>query len=153
MRPLLINPTFHMTHPKCIFCRIIRAEAPASIVYEDEHCLAIMDLQPVNPGHVLIIPRQHVTYFHEMEEDLAAHIFRIGLRMDKALRKTDLRCEGVNFFAADGRAAFQEVMHAHLHIFPRYRGDGFRLSFHEDYYKPVPRLELDQAAAEIRKQL
>lgn len=142
-----------MTHPNCTFCRILRAEAPASIVYEDELCMAIMDLQPVNPGHVLIIPRKHVTYFKDMDEDLGAHLFRIGIRIDRALRETEVQCEGVNFFAADGKAAFQEIFHAHLHVFPRFRGDGFRLSFHDDYYKPVPRMELDRIALEISKKL
>jgi len=112
-----------------------------------------MDLQPVNPGHVLVIPKEHVTYFKDMDEDLAGHLFRVGIRIDRALRETDLRCEGVNFFAADGKAAFQEIFHAHLHIFPRFRGDDFRLSFREDYYKPVPRMELDQIALEISKKL
>ena len=135
-----------MNHPNCTFCRILRAEAPASIVFEDELCMAFMDLQPVNPGHVLIVPKEHVAYFKDMDEDLGAHLFRIGLRIDRALRETDLRCEGVNFFAADGKAAFQEIFHAHLHVFPRYRGDGFRLSFREDYLKPVPLIELDQIA-------
>jgi histidine triad (HIT) family protein len=142
-----------MNHPNCTFCRILRAEAPASIVFEDELCMAFMDLQPVNPGHVLIVPKEHVAYFKDMDEDLGAHLFRIGLRIDRALRETDLRCEGVNFFAADGKAAFQEIFHAHLHVFPRYRGDGFRLSFREDYLKPVPRIELDQIALEISRKL
>lgn len=142
-----------MNHPNCIFCRILRAEAPASIVFEDELCMAFMDLQPVNPGHVLIVPKEHVTYFKDIDEDLGAHLFRIGLRIDRALRETGLRCEGVNFFAADGKAAFQEIFHAHLHVFPRYRGDGFRLSFREDYLKPVPRMELDQIALEISRKL
>lgn len=142
-----------MNHPNCIFCRILRAEAPASIVFEDELCMAFMDLQPVNPGHVLIVPKEHVAYFKDIDEDLGAHLFRIGLRIDRALRETGLRCEGVNFFAADGKAAFQEIFHAHLHVFPRYRGDGFRLSFREDYLKPVPRMELDQIALEISRKL
>ena len=142
-----------MNHPNCTFCRILRAEAPVSIVFEDELCMAFMDLQPVNPGHVLIVPKEHVTYFKDIDEDLGAHLFRIGLRIDRALRETSLRCEGVNFFAADGKAAFQEIFHAHLHVFPRYRGDGFRLSFREDYLKPVPRMELDQIALEISRNL
>ena len=142
-----------MSHPNCTFCRILRAEAPASIVYEDKRCMAFMDLQPVNAGHVLIIPREHVTFFKDIDEELGAHLFKIGLRIDRALRTAGVPCEGVNFFAADGKAAFQEVFHAHLHVFPRFRGDSFRLSFREDYFKPVPRMELDRIAADIQAAL
>ncbi len=142
-----------MQHPTCTFCRILRAEAPASIVFEDQDCIAFMDLQPVNPGHVLVVPKKHVAYFKDIDEDLGAHLFRIGLRIDRALRATDLRCEGVNFFAADGKAAFQEIFHAHLHVFPRYKGDGFHLRFREDYYQPQSRIALDQVSVKIQKAL
>lgn len=137
----------------CIFCKILAGEAPVSMVYEDKLCAAFMDIQPVNAGHVLVVPKVHIAYWKDMDEDLGGHLFKIGIRIDKALRKTELRCEGVNFFAADGKAAFQEVFHAHLHVFPRYKGDGFRLKFGENYRNLPSRQNLNEIALKIKLQL
>lgn len=137
----------------CIFCKIIEGKAESSIVYEDALCLAFMDIQPVNAGHVLVVPKVHTAYWKDIDEELAGHLFKIGVKVDKALRKSGVRCEGVNFFAADGRAAFQEVFHAHLHIFPRYKGDGFRLKFGEDYKKLPTRTVLEETAIAIKTQI
>ena len=131
----------------------MNGKSPSSIFWEDEKCLAFMDIQPVNPGHVLVVPKVHVAYWKDMEEDLAGHLFQIGIKVDKALRMADLRCEGVNFFAADGEAAFQEVFHAYLHVFPRYRGDGFRLKFSPQYAILPPRTELDRLAKSIKSEI
>jgi histidine triad (HIT) family protein len=75
---------------------------------------------------------------------------RVGHAAAAALRASDLPCEGVNFFLADGAAAMQEVFHVHLHVFPRFRGDGFGLTFSPEYYTRRPeRTELDDTAARL----
>jgi len=135
--------------PSCIFCQIVSGAAPASIVYRDELCTCFMDIQPVNAGHVLIVPNRHATNLQEMPEETVAHLFRMAQRLGAALRRTDLRCEGVNLSLADGEAAGQEVFHVHLHVFPRYRGDGFGLRFGPNYTTKPPRDQLDAAAARI----
>ena len=137
----------------CIFCDILAGELEASVVFKDDLCFAFMDIQPVNPGHVLVIPTYHAASLAELDEESGAHMFRIAQRLAKALRNSGLRCEGVNLFLADGAAAGQDVFHVHLHVFPRYTGDGFGLRPGPDYGKRPARAELDGIADNIRKAL
>jgi histidine triad (HIT) family protein len=137
----------------CIFCRIADHELPASIVYEDEHTMAFLDIQPINPGHVLIIPKTHAESLSDLTEEDAGRIMRVGQIISQALRASDLPCEGVNIFLADGKAAGQEVDHVHLHVFPRFEGDGFRLRIDQTNRKPPGRKQLDENANEIKKAL
>jgi histidine triad (HIT) family protein len=108
-----------------------------------------MDIRPVNPGHLLIVPNEHAPYLADVEAETAAQMMRLAKRYTAALRSSGLRCEGVNLFLADGEAAMQEVFHAHLHVFPRYRGDGFGLRFGPDY-AVRPRAELESVAEQVR---
>jgi len=137
----------------CIFCNIIKDNTLASIVYKDELCTAFMDNQPVNAGHVLIIPNEHVELISELDERTASRMFVIANKINSAIRKSSLKCEGINYFLADGEAAGQEVFHTHLHVFPRYKGDGFGLVFGEDYKNRPSRELLDTTAERIRKYL
>ncbi|HSQ32458.1 MAG TPA: HIT family protein [Gemmatimonadaceae bacterium] len=138
----------------CVFCRILAGELPASFVYRDDHCAAFMDIRPVNPGHLLVVPVRHATYLADLEGDIAARLMRVAHDAAAALRASSLRCEGVNFFLADGEAAMQEVMHVHLHVFPRFRGDGFGLRFSPEYYtRRADRTELDETAATLSRLL
>lgn len=137
----------------CVFCEILAGKLPVSMVYQDEICSAFLDIQPVNPGHVLVIPNQHAPYLADLEEETGAHMFRVAQRLAAALRVSGVQCEGVNFFLADGEAAMQEVFHVHLHVFPRYQGDGFGLEFSPDYFTLPERSELDGIAEDIRNAL
>lgn len=128
----------------CVFCKILAGELPVSMVYENENVAAFMDIRPVNQGHTLVIPKVHAPYLSDLDADLGAEIFRTGMRVAAALRKTHLRCEGVNLFLADGEAAMQEVFHVHLHVIPRYAGDGFGLQFAPHYFQPTSRESLDE---------
>jgi len=137
----------------CTFCRILAGELPSSIVLRDEQCCAFMDIQPINPGHVLIIPTHHAASLAELDEASGARLFAAAQRVAKALRGSGLRCEGVNLFLADGASAGQDVFHVHLHVFPRYTGDGFGFRFGPGYRNRPPRPELDAAAERIRRAL
>lgn len=137
----------------CIFCKILEGKLESSVVYQDDLCVAFMDIQPINPGHILIVPKTHVTSFQDLDEDLAGHLFKVATRVNRAIRKSGVECEGINYFAADGEAAFQDVFHAHLHVFPRWVGDEFKLKFSDSYYKKPPREELDRIAGRIRNVL
>jgi histidine triad (HIT) family protein len=135
----------------CIFCEIIASRAEASIVFRDEICTAFMDIRPVNPGHTLVVPNRHAANLAELDEESGGRIFQVGQRVARALRRSGLRCEGVNLFLADGEAAGQEVFHVHLHVFPRYRGDGFGLKFSPAYFvHRAKREELEEVAGKIR---
>lgn len=131
----------------CVLCEIVAGRLPASITYEDDRALGLLDICPVTPGHMLVIPKIHAAYVADMDEEAGTHLFEISMRMAAALRASGLHCEGVNWFLAGGEAAGQEVFHVHLHIFARFRGDGFRLVM--DRSTPA-REELNAIAAKIR---
>lgn len=137
----------------CIFCGIVSGRLPASIVYQDDRCAAFMDTSPINPGHLLVVPKRHVASLAELDEGTGAQVFRVAHRLAGALRRSGVKCEGVNFHLADDQAAGQEVFHTHLHVFPRYRGDGFGLRFAPTYPTRPDRAELDRVAQEIRDTL
>ena len=136
--------------PDCILCRIIAGELEASVVHEDERTLAFVDTQPVTSGHLLVVPRQHATSLAELDPQDGAELFRVAQRAAAALRQSGLRCEGVNFFLADGAAAGQDIFHVHLHVFARFSGDGFGLQLPADY-AIRPREELEAAASALRQ--
>ena len=135
----------------CVFCRILAGELPGSFVYRDERVAAFLDIQPVNPGHVLVVPVRHAPHLADLAAETAGHLMRVAHRLAAALRASSVQCEGVNLFLADGEVAMQEVFHTHLHVFPRYRDDGFGLRFAPEYYTPrPPRGDLERIAAELR---
>ena len=142
-----------MTDPPCVFCAIIRGLAPASMVYADEQSIAFMDIQPVLTGHLLVIPRIHVANLADLDPDMGAHLFRVGMKLAAALRRSALQCKGINFFLADGEAAGQDVFHVHLHILPRFQGDNFGFRFPPGYLDRPSRDTLDALAAQIREAL
>ncbi|RAY11283.1 HIT family protein [Actinomadura craniellae] len=136
--------------PGCVFCDIVRGEAEASVPYADDHVMVVMDIGAVTPGHLLVIPRVHAVGLEDLDEETGAHIWRVGHRMGRALRRSGLRCEGVNVFLADGEAALQEVFHFHLHVFPRFADDGFRIDAN---WGTRARALLDAEAAAVRSGL
>ena len=107
-----------------------------------------MDIAPVNPGHLMIVPRAHAAGLADLDEDVGAHVFVVAMRLAAAVRESGVRCEGVNLFLADGEAAFQDVFHVHLHVLPRWQGDSFRID--ADWSSRPERTELDAVAATIR---
>jgi histidine triad (HIT) family protein len=142
-----------VTDSSCVFCEILQGDAPASVVYEDERVMAFMDIQPVNPGHLLVVPRIHARDLASVEPEAGGWLFRVAMRLAEALRRSGLRCEGVNLFLADGAAAGQEVFHVHLHVIPRFLGDGFGFRFGPDYDQPPSRAQLAQVAAAVSRAL
>lgn len=136
----------------CVFCRILSGELPGIFVYRDERCAAFMDIKPVTPGHLLVVPLTHAAHLADLDSAAAAHLMEVGHRMAGALRGSGLRCEGVNFFLADGEAAGQEVLHVHLHVLPRFQGDGFGLRFGPNHVERS-RAELEQSAGPILQAL
>jgi histidine triad (HIT) family protein len=112
-----------------IFAKILRGEIPATKVYEDEQVLAFLDIMPVNPGHTLVISKtEKAALVEDLNPEALAAVIKVGKKVGHALRTSGLPCEGVNFWLSDGAAAGQEVPHAHLHVVPRYQGDGFHIA-------------------------
>ena len=137
----------------CIICKLVSGEFDVTKIYEDDLVMAFMDIQPINRGHVLISPKCHCELITDLDEQVGAHLFRVGMKIDKALRKSGIRCDGVNFFVADGKAAMQEIPHVHLHVIPRFEGDGFGFKFPKDYFEKPPRNELEETAGKIKAAL
>lgn len=112
---------------ECIFCRIATGAAAARIVYGDDLVLAFMDHRPINPGHLLVIPRCHAQRLADLPEAVGGHLFQIAQRLSVALRSSGLKGDGISLLLADGEDADQGIPHLHLHLIPRFRGDGVRI--------------------------
>ncbi len=110
---------------ECVFCDIIAGRSEASVVYRDDWCIAVMDICPVNAGHMLVIPTNHATHLADLQSGTGAALFEAAQRLAAAIRRSDMKAEGINLLLADGEAAGQEVFHVHLHVLPRFQGDGF----------------------------
>lgn len=133
----------------CVFCQIVAGEAEGSFIYRDEMVSAFVDIRPVNDGHVLLIPNDHYVVADEVPEDVAGRMAVAG-RIAKALPEAGVRMEGYNLWVANGESAGQEVFHVHLHVLPRFRGDGFGLRFPAEYGRRPPREEMDALATKVR---
>ncbi len=125
-----------------VFTRIARREIPAAIVYEDDLVLAFMDAGQVNPGHVLVATRQQVETLMELDEAVVAHLFTVASRVAKAVQQT-FNPEGMTLLQTNRPAGWQTVPHVHVHVLPRYEGDGADLV----WPRKDPPLEVLQAYA------
>ncbi len=134
----------------CIFCQIAADLVPASVVYRDTEVIAFMDIRPFNLGHLLVIPVDHAVYLSDLDSGVGGRMFQIGQQMAGALRNSNIRCEGINFFLADGEVAGQEVFHTHLHVIPRFHDDDVGLEQALAKFAKVSREELNDSAANIR---
>jgi histidine triad (HIT) family protein len=110
----------------CIFCAIVRGDAPATKVAEDEHTIAFMDIHPWTRGHALVIPREHHTNLYDIPEDALAAVHSAAKRLAVKVRDS-LNADGVNVLQSTERAAWQTVFHFHVHVIPRYEDDPLEL--------------------------
>lgn len=138
----------------CVFCDILEGTEQASFVHRDALVSAFMDTRPINTGHVLVVPNAHHPYLRDLPDEVGGRMFTVARAVASGLRRSGLECEGINLFVADGEQAMQEVLHCHIHVIPRYSGDGFRLRFgaHYHFIRPA-RWELDAAAERVRRAL
>lgn len=137
-----------MVDETCIFCRIINGEEMVSLVHEDDRAIAFMDIQPLSPGHTLIVSRDHYATLFDTPDDIAAHGLAIAKRIAPGIRRAT-GAESINVFSANGRAGGQDVLHFHLHLIPVREGEDFVLQLPAPD-APIPtRSELDIMAARI----
>lgn len=112
----------------CIFCKIANGEIPAATLYEDEDFRVILDLGPASKGHSLILPKKHAANIYELPDETAGKAMILAKKM--AGKLTDaLNCDGFNIVQNNGEIAGQTVNHFHLHLIPRYEGDGLNLNW------------------------
>ncbi|WP_114241800.1 HIT family protein [Dyella sp. C9] len=134
----------------CPFCEIVAGRLEASVVAQSEHSLAFLDLRQAVPGHVLVIPRQHVADIHAIDPELAGDVMQLGVRVAQALGRL-LHPPGINLWQSNGAAAGQEVGHFHLHVQPRRVADGLLRVYPHGLPAATPRDALEQLAARIRE--
>ena len=111
-----------MKKDDCIFCKLANGVIPTNSLYEDDVVKVIFDAGPASSGHVLILPKEHFDNVYSLDDDTAAHIFQVAVKVAKAL-KEGLDLEGLNIVQNNGEIAGQTVFHFHMHIIPRYKGD------------------------------
>jgi histidine triad (HIT) family protein len=134
----------------CPFCGIVSGKAAASIVYEDEDVLAFMDLNPVNVGHTLVVPRQHWETICEVPEETLTKLIAVVKRVCVAVKKT-VDADGIKVIQLNGRAAGQVVFHLHFHVIPASSKSGVWVGHHGR--AASERTELDETAQKIRENL
>lgn len=117
-----------MNKDDCIFCKIANGEIPSATVYEDSICRVILDVNPANKGHALIIPKEHFDNIYSMDAETAAKIFTIATEVAKA-QKAELNPDGLNILQNNGEAAGQTVVHFHMHLVPRYIKDNVTMTW------------------------
>lgn len=133
----------------CIFCQIVKGDIPSNRVYEDKEFLAFLDINPVNKGHVLIVPKRHYENSLETPEELLGGIVALAKKIGLALKKA-VGAQGVNFGVNNGAAAGQVIFHTHWHVIPRFESDKLSLWPAKEYESDEERAEV---AAKITREV
>ena len=107
----------------CLFCKIIKGDIPATKVYEDKQCLAFLDINPINKGHTLVIPKQHCKDIYDVPEETLKSVSIAAKKVSIAVKKA-MGCDGVNIGMNNGASAGQVIFHMHFHVMPRFENDG-----------------------------
>ena len=132
---------------RCVFCRIVKGEAEASVVLEDEAVLAFLDIRPLNMGHTLVIPKAHYIDIFDTPQTLIGLVHEASKKVALAVKKAT-RADGISIIQQNGRAAGQDIFHLHVHVVPRFEGKKLA-AFGE--LKTVEREKLDKMAEEIKR--
>ena len=132
----------------CIFCKIVRKQAPASIIYEDETVMAFLDIRPLNEGHTLVIPKKHYVDIFDIPEDQLSKVHTAAKQVSIAAKKAT-NSDGVSIIQQNGKAAGQEIFHFHVHVMPRFEGQKLP-GFGER--KEVKKVKLDDVVKKIKRQ-
>jgi histidine triad (HIT) family protein len=140
-----------MNENSCIFCKIVKKEIPAKIVYEDEKCLAFLDINPLALGHTLVVPKKHAKSIFDLDEEDAKHIFSIAKKICLKM-KEKLGAEGVNLVQSSEEVAGQSIPHFHLHVIPRKSNDDLSdlVQWWRSKVKKVDEKQLEEIAKTIK---
>jgi histidine triad (HIT) family protein len=132
----------------CTFCDIIQGAAEVSICYEDAQALAFLDIQPVNAGHLLVVPKEHYESLPDVPREIGRHLYEVAMRLVPAIQEV-ARTPDINIVVSSGKAAGQDVFHYHMHLIPRRADDGFDVPLPFSGSAMPPREQLDACAARI----
>ena len=131
----------------CIFCKIVKKEIPASVVYEDENVISFLDIMPANKGHCLVVPKKHCETLLDIQDGDLSELIKVVKKVTKAL-SLSIGNGAYNMVMNNGEVAGQLVKHAHIHIIPRFKGDRLRLSWSHKGYKDK---EIEEYQSKIKK--
>lgn len=134
---------------QCIFCHIIAGKVQSKKVYEDDKTIGILDINPANPGHILLLPKEHYAVMPQLPESELKHIFIVAKKLSNAILKT-LEVDGTNIIVANGVAAGQKAQHFMLHIIPRTQKDGLKFELPQ---KKIDDAKLDEVAQRLSAKL
>ena len=129
----------------CIFCKLANGIFETNVIYEDDTFKVILDVSPANPGHALILPKQHYANVFEIDENVLSKAMLLAKKVASRMKDV-LKCDGVNIVQNNGEAAGQTVMHYHLHVIPRYVNDGQKIGW-------KPGKESEEALKDMRARL
>lgn len=118
---------------KTVFERIIDGEIPSVKIHKDDLCIVILDIAPVEKGHALVIAKTPYPTFTDCPETTLSHMMETAKQVDRKLREV-LHCDGTNILINNGKASGQEVPHLHIHVIPRFTGDGQQFGFTKQQY-------------------
>lgn len=138
------------TSDDCIFCKIVAGSIPSSRIYEDDKAIAFMDISPLNKGHLLVVPKEHFENIFEIGPDLYGHLMAVICRIAKAVKQV-VAPEGMNIMQLNGKAGNQVVPHLHIHIVPRWSGDGLTITAWEPVMGDAE--EISATGAKIKSKL
>jgi len=127
-----------MDGEQCIFCSIVSGAVASKRIYEDDKVLGILDINPANPGHILLLPKQHFGILPQMPDDIVSHMGMVAKHLSLAILRSGFGFQGTNIFLANGEAAGQRAQHVMLHVVPR--GDGDKLM---NFQIPSKQLEIN----------
>jgi len=129
----------------CIFCKIVRGEIPCAKVYEDDLVLSFLDINPINPGHTLVLPKEHYASLLDVDPEALKACVVAAKKISTAVYQ-GVKADGLNFLQNNFRAAGQLIDHVHFHLIPRYEGDGFMTTWPG---KPYPPGEMEKILRQI----
>ena len=133
----------------CIFCKIVKKQAPASIIYEDETVIVFLDKRPLNIGHTLVIPKKHYVDIFDIPENQLSQVHKVAKQVSVAVKKAT-NADGISIIQQNGKAAGQDIFHLHVHVVPGFEGQ--KLPRFSDL-KEVERAKLEVMAKKIKQQL
>lgn len=139
----------------CIFCEIVEKQKEASVIHEDKKVICFMDSNPVNLGHVLVVPKKHYAYIYDMPPDEVGYLFQTAQKVAVVVHDIT-NADGISISQNNGKAALQSIFHVHVHIIPRYEKDKHaKLFLHllKAELESPSRKELDKFALLLRKKL
>lgn len=138
-----------MTDSDCVFCRIIAGQLPSFTICSDDRAVAFMDINPANPGHVLVVAREHAPTLMDVSPTALAAVAAMAQRVARAVQ-AELRPDGINLLQANGPGAAQSVPHFHMHVLPRRSGDDLAMNWG---LKPGDRAEIAALAERLKAAL